>query len=222
MTLICIINLGLVFGINLLSPKQAGRAPLSIRLFSLFLCVFSLLLAATSASKILLYVGSFGMTRLRIYTLVFIVFLAVVLLAVLVRLFRKNVPYMKIALVAAAVLFLGSAFADVDRVIAAYNVGSYQSGRLASMDMDTLEELRSDAVVPYLLELTEDASPEVRQRARVILSNRAVALLHISVEGESVRVSDDCGDWRGWNVTTARARALLTEHFYEYYRIGTD
>ncbi len=219
MTLICIINLVIIFIINLISPKKGGSAVLSVRLFSLFLCVFSLLLAATSASKIFLYINRFGMTRLRVCTLVFIVFLTVLLFAVILRLFRKKVPYMKIAVFTATLLFLGSVFGNVDRVIAAYNVGSYQSGRLSSIDMDTLADLHSSTAVPYLLELTDDASPEVAQRARELLTFRADTLFNITVTERTAQITGNRGDWRAWNLTTSQARQLLREHFTAYYQI---
>ena len=52
--------------------------------------VFSLLLAATSLSKIVLYVSRFGMTRLRILTSIFTVLLIVIFLAVILVISAGN------------------------------------------------------------------------------------------------------------------------------------
>lgn len=213
MTLICAINLLIVFLATLLCRKKNGKVPMAVRLLELFLCLFSLVLAATSLSKIIMYVDRFGMTWLRIHTAAFILFLAVVFLAVIARLFWKKVPYIKIAMAAATILVLVSAFANVDRVIARHNVEGYLSGKYASIDMDTISNLDSDAVVPYLLELIDDQDDMVANRAKFQLSRRAVQMFVIQ---ENTLV-DDKNDLRGWNLCTAEAERLLRENFSEYY-----
>ena len=219
MSLLCAINLFIIFLSHLLCRKREGKAPLPVRLLCLFLCVFSLLLAATSLSKIVLYVSRFGMTRLRILTSIFTVLLVVIFLAVILRLFSRKTPYMKISLIAAFLLLLLTAYANVDRVIAAYNVGAYQSGKLSSIDMVTLENLDSNAVVPYLWELTGDADKNVAQEAKVLLSARADSLYAIEYNGSdgTCALGEPLYDWRSRDLTTARAMALLEEHFDEYY-----
>lgn len=219
MSLLCAINLLIIFLSHLLCRKREEKAPLAVRLLCLFLCVFSLILAATSLSKIILYVDSFGMTRLRILTSIFTVLLIVIFLAVIFRLFCKKTPYMKITLIAASLLLLVTAYANVDRVIAAYNVGAYQIGKLSSIDMDTLEYLDSNAVVPYLWELTGDADQNVAQQAKVLLSARADSLYSIryNVSNGTFELGKPLYDWRSRDLTTARAMALLEEHFDEYY-----
>ena len=219
MSLLCAINLFIIFLSHLLCRKREGKAPLPVRLLCLFLCVFSLILAATSLSKIILYVDRFGMTRLRILTSIFTVLLVVIFLAVILRLFSRKTTYMKISLIAASLLLLLTAYANVDRVIAAYNVGAYQSGKLSSIDMDTLENLDSNAVVPYLWELTGDADKNVAQEAKVLLSARADSLYAIEYNGAdgTCKLGEPLYDWRSCDLTTARAMALLDEHFDEYY-----
>ena len=159
------------------------------------------------------------MTRLRILTSIFTVLLIVIFLAVILRLFCKKTPYMKITLITASLLLLLTAYANVDRVIAAYNVGAYQSGKLSSIDMVTLENLDSNAVVPYLWELTGDADKNVAQEAKVLLSARADSLYAIEYNGAdgTCKLGEPLYDWRSCDLTTARAMALLDEHFDEYY-----
>ena len=219
MSLLCAINLLIIFLSHLLCRKRKEKAPLAVRLLCLFLCVFSLILAATSLSKIVLYVDSFGMTRLRILTSIFTVLLIVIFLAVIFRLFCKKTPYMKITLIAASLLLLLTSYVNVDRVIAAYNVGAYQSGRLSSIDMGTLENLDSNAVVSYLWELTGDTDQNVAQQAKVLLSARADSLYSIKYSGSdgTCALGEPHYDWRSRDLTTARAMALLEEHFDEYY-----
>lgn len=213
MTAVCAINLLIIFLANLICRKEAGKAPLAVRLLSVFFCIFSLLLAATSLSKLFLYVQSFGMTRLRITTSVFIVFLAIVFITVIFRLFFKKVPYIKVALIAAALLIAFTAFVNVDRVIAKYNIEAYLDGTLDSIDMDTIVELESAATTPYVLKLTDDSDRDVARRAKALLTWQADELFEV----KGGKIISSRSELRDWNLCTASAEKLLEEHFSEYY-----
>ncbi len=216
MAVICAINLLLLLGVNCVSRKRAGRPPLAVRLLSALLCVFSLLLIATAASKMLLYIDRYGMTRQRVETSVFMLFLAVLFVALLVRMFWSRVACLKIAVVTASLLLLAACYADVDRVVAGYNVRAWQSGRLETLDMEHLDQLRSDAVVPYLLELLDAPEEAIAQTARAQLSSRFAQ--HFTqyaarnYEDIDWRADEKPQDWRAWNLTSARARQLLWEN----------
>lgn len=218
MSAICAINLLIVFLANLLTKKKDDKTPRAVKLLSLFLCIFSLVLAATVLSKIGLYIHSFGMTRLRILTSLFTILLFVVFIAVAIRLFRKNVPYMKIAMFTATLLLLFAVFADTDRLVAAYNIRAYQSGKLDSIDMNTISELNSETVVPYVFDLLDDADEEVVIRAQSILSFHASRIFKIETsEAEPARLERKT-DWRSWNYAEEQAAALLEARFDEYYQ----
>lgn len=216
MSIVCAINLLIVFIGNLIVKKKEGKTPRSVTFLSLFLCVFSLLLAATVLSKIGLYIHSFGMTRLRILTSLFTILLAVVFIAVSIRLFKKNVPYMKIALVTATLLILFAAFADTDRLVAAYNIRAYQSGKLSAIDMETIRNLDSHAVVPYLTDLIHDNDPAVAEDAKTILSRHARELFDITSTDSGVKPVRE-SDWRSWNLAEQEAVDLLEKEFNNYY-----
>ena len=217
MTLISALNLLLILLVRLICRKTDGRLPISVRLLALFLCIFSLVLSATVLSKLVLYIGSFGMTRLRILTFIFTVFLIVVFLSVAVRLFVRKLPYMKIALAAAAVLTLLCAYGDIDRVTAHYNVDAYLSGRLETIDMSLLERMESDGIVEDVLRLVDVPDAEVAQQAKEILTAHADGLFRFyrTEDGEGYSLY---GDWRSWNATESKARDLLLTHFDEYYQ----
>lgn len=164
MCAIAAINLVLLFVTMLVVRKNEGRFPLLTKLLGGFLSVFTLLLIATALSKMILYIDGFGLTRLRVLTSVFMVFLALVFLAVTLRLFARKFPYMKVAVLSFCLLGLALSFCDIDTTIARYNVEAYQTKRLETVDVETLAEL-SDGAVPYLVELTKDADPEVARQA---------------------------------------------------------
>ena len=92
-------------------------------------------------------------------------------------------------------LVIGAAviWADVDTVVARYNVTAYQAGRLESIDVYYLDSLGSGAV-PYIARLTEDKDPNVARSAGNILKNR---------------YSPDT-DLRGWNYASHAAKPYRT------------
>lgn len=215
MATICAINLILIFAANLISRKRAGKAPLPLRLLSVFICLFSLVLIATTLSKMCLYIDCFGMTRQRILTSVFMVFLGILFLAVIARMFWKKAPCLKLAVVVGALLLITTCYADVDRIVAGYNVRAYQSGRLETIDMEHLGSLESGAAVPYLFELLEAEDAQVAEEALDILEDhfRDFYWLTWDEGGNPVLEPREAAtDWRAFNLATLRARDLLWEH----------
>lgn len=211
MAAICAINLGLIFLAQLICRKKSGKVSLAVRVLSTFICIFSLVLIVTALSKMFLYINSFGMTRQRILTSVFMLFLGIVFLAVIARMFWKKVPCLKIAVVVGAVLLIATCYADVDRVVAGYNVHAYQSGTLDSIDMEHLASLDSGAAVPYLFELLENtADPLVEEEARDILEDWFRVCYH--QEGNSLVPCEAASDWRALNLANIRAKELLWEN----------
>lgn len=196
MAAICAINLGIIaLAMGLI--KEADRKLLSIRLLCLFIGLVTLFLVTTASAKMFLYIGGFGLSRLRVLTEVVTVFLGIATLFVMIWLFVPKLPYMKAILLTALLIGATVIWADVDTVVARYNVTAYQTHRLESIDVSYLEELGSGAV-PYLVELTRDADEAVAAEAKEILQNWAA-------------YGSDSGDIRGWNYVNQVAADLLKE-----------
>lgn len=185
------INLGLVcLAMGLVERRE--KAPRLTAGFCLVLSLVTLALIAAASAKMLLYIGSYGLTRLRVLTQVIMVWLAVTAVMVCVGLLRPGFPYMKAVVLAALVLGALVFWADVDTQVARYNVRAYQQGRLETIDVSHLGQLGYGAV-PYLEELTHDSDPAVAGSAAAILTR------------ESCQVRD----FRDWNYSEARAEEIL-------------
>lgn len=165
MTVIAALNFAIVFGALLLSRKQNGKLSMPVRLLSLFISLFTLIIIATALSKMGLYIGSFGMTVLRITTSAFMVFLTVVFISLILRLFIPRVKVVQTALLAAGCVLLVLGCVNVNRVVASYNYDAYKSGALETVDVQTIAEL-GDEGVPYLVKLAEDRSVSVAIRSQ--------------------------------------------------------
>lgn len=211
MCILCIINLGLIGGCLAVSHKEEGKAPLITRLFCLFVLLFSLGLVAASAAKMALYIQSFGLTRLRVLTSVWMAMMTVVILAVTVRLFRPRFAYMRLCVMGIALIGLVTAYTDVDTTVARYNVTAYQDGRLKTVDVSMLEEL-SDGAVPYLAALTKSRDADISGQAVTALFRR---LDETGVWSESdgrkpVWTPQSATDFRTYSVDGRYAQEVLT------------
>lgn len=166
-TVACI-NLLILAFLRVTVRRQTEKLPLSARLFGSAVSLFTLLLIATAFRKMVLYVERFGLTPLRVYTSVFMVFLAVVFILSLIALWRKAMSVVRGSAITALMLFSLLLFANADGVIAAYNTKMYQNGHLSQVDVEQLYEL-GESAVKSLVELTEDKDEETARKARLFL-----------------------------------------------------
>ena len=167
MAWLCAINLG-IMALSVGLIKKEDTAPLLTRIICLFLGLVTLFLVVSASAKMFLYIGSYGLTRLRVLTQVIIFWLGLTTLIVTVWLFVPRLPYMKWVLILALIMGAATAWADVDTVVARYNVSAYQSGTLEEVDVYYLYTLGSGAI-PYIAELTSDADPVVAAKAEEYL-----------------------------------------------------
>lgn len=191
MAWLCAVNMGIIALAVGLVGKGAGKAPRLTRLICLFIGIVTLFLVATASAKMFLYIGSFGLTRLRVLTQVIIIWLGISTLILCLWLFLPKLPYMKVILVLALIIGAAVAWTDVDTLVASYNVNAYQSGKLESVDIDHLKSLGCGAV-PYLAELAQDEDPTVAHHAKTALTLYDY-------------VYEPSEDFRDWNYANYRA-----------------
>lgn len=172
MAVLALVNLGLMAGAVGLSAKQKGRAPLFTRILSLFVGIVTLFFVLTASAKMLLYIDSYGLTRLRVLTEVIMVFLALTTIFVSIWLFAPKFAYMKAVLLTALALCSITAWVDVDTFVAKYNIWAYQTGVSKYMDIDHLGEL-SQGAIPALEVLSADEDEDIAYMAKYYLRQAA-------------------------------------------------
>ena len=168
MTVIAAINFGLIFLSLLISRKKEGKSCVSLRIICTFIGIFTLIIIATALSKMFLYISSFGMTRLRIQTSAFMVFLAVVFISLIIRLYLPKVRVIRTAFVTSAVVLIALGVGNVNSIVADYNYKAYKNGTLESVDIDAIYDLGHEGV-PYLIKLAQDENLLVSDEAHEYL-----------------------------------------------------
>lgn len=190
------INLGLI-GLAVGLVDRKAPTPGLTRALCLILCAVTLFLIATASAKMLLYIGQYGLTRLRVLTQVIMIWLALIAVLASVRLLKPRFPYMKAAVLSALLLGAMVFWADVDAQVAQYNVRAYLEGRLETVDLSHLEDLGYGAV-PYIGELAGSGDPETAGRAADILEWKSA--------------SAQTGDFRDWNYSKAAAEEIRKQY----------
>lgn len=163
--LISLINLFLIILINSLCKYKDNKKPKALKTYIIILCVFTLMLITTALSKMVLYINTYGLTLMRVYTSWFMILLAIIFLIILFSVFKKDINVIKPTVIAFIIMFFVLSFSNVDGLIAKYNVKWYQSGKLNEIDINMMYEL-SDNAIKYVLPLTKSSDSVIANESK--------------------------------------------------------
>lgn len=164
LTAIAAINLAIIF-ISLIILKKSNAA---VKALCTFVSIFTILLSVTALSKMLLYIKSFAMTELRIITCAFMIFIFIVFISVIIRIYLPRTQVLKTALITAAGILLILGTVNVNSVVAKYNYEAYSDGRITEIDVEKIYNTGAEGV-PYLIELTKSPDEEISNNAKFYL-----------------------------------------------------
>jgi hypothetical protein len=157
------INLAVLVVSHLIIKREAGEEPKALLIGTLIISLFTILLITTALSKMIMYINTYGLTQLRVYTGWFMLLLLFIFTVVSIRQFSKfNMA--KTVIVGFVLMFMVLSYGNVDGLIAKYNISRYASGTLPTIDIDMIDNL-SDAAVPYIYNLylrTDEKDLEMR------------------------------------------------------------
>ena len=122
------INLSVLALANTFAGKPRTSSTL-LRGLNCALSVLSLLLLGTAASKMALYIAAYGLTTKRVLTSVFLLWLALVFVALLVWQTRK-IPLVRVCTLAGVILFCALCVVPVTSCIQQYNMARVENGTL--------------------------------------------------------------------------------------------
>lgn len=142
---VCCINVFVIACMGFFAKRTDGRRSLMLRIYGVFLCVSSLLLAGTALAKMFLYIRVYGMTQLRIYTTWFMLLLVIGFGVLLVRQFREDLNLGRIGTVVFTVMFALLCFSRPDAWMTRCNAEMYLNGQIEQFDNEVLYEMSEDA-----------------------------------------------------------------------------
>lgn len=144
--IVSVINFFMILLCTVFTKRNGDEHKLPVKIITMITSVFTLILIATALSKMILYIKAYGLTPLRVYTSLFMVFLTVVFIFVMIKLFVKKFRAIPLALLVGFVLFASVGF-GMDGFIAKYNVDRYVDGSLSSVDLGTLYDLGDEGAI---------------------------------------------------------------------------
>ena len=125
MAQLCGMNLGLLCLV--IWKIRQEKLPRLTKIAGTFLAAITIFLVLTASAKMVMYIGSYGLTRLRVLTEVIMIFMGITTVIVSLWLFVPKLPYMKAILVIGLLMGAAVSWADVDTVALFDVVGSFQN-----------------------------------------------------------------------------------------------
>jgi len=196
---VSVLTLGLILGLCWLARRETSRQTQVFNGLSSLMVGLVLVILASAFQRLRLYEAAYGYTQLRLYSHVFMVWLAVAFVWFLVTLWRWPDRFAIGAFLAALGFLITLNAINPDAFIARQNLARYEaSGKL-------------DAY--YLARLSEDAVPVlVLAVDRVTGDEREVLSEHLRYRLESMEESARWRSWPSFHLARQRAYDLLAEN----------
>ena len=200
---VAVINLIVVICVQSFVRSFEGKASISIKIEIAVISVFTIGLAATAFRKMYMYIETYGLTQLRVYTSMFMVFLAIVFAIIIVRQVKTFNSSAAVVLLALIMVF-AFAYGNIDGHIARYNLDRYEDGTLELMDEATIASL-GDGAVPYLYSTYKDMEPG---KARDMLH---AAIIEKGSSGKPGQLDKEHNSWKYRSIQSVRAYEIKTD-----------
>lgn len=212
---ICVINIAIISIINIVTKRGSeNKVSKPLKAAEFFISMFSIVLLTTAMSKMKLNIEIFGLSKYRLLVSMFMVMLLVIILFFVIHIFCPKVKYMQPIIIFCSALFIICAFADMDCVVAKYNVNAYSNNKIESIDVNYLDNL-SDSAVPYIIELANDKNDEVAQEARNCILYRVEYDfgVNFTVSENGVLEYNGIGDLREFNFVKKLSNKMICDYY---------
>lgn len=163
------------------------------RILRILLCIVSVctcVMILSAAYRMLLYVGEYDLTFLRVLVLWFLLVLMFIFLGVIYNLYSKKFRLFRYIMTVVSIFYIGFSFSHVDSIIASYNISK----------METMDQMD----VGYLIYgLSDDAAPEI---AKLDKENLRYKGMVESVDLYFAEIHSEESSWRTWNLSRQQAK----------------
>ena len=216
---ISVINISIISAVNIFTKKENGRLSKALQAVECFISLFSVLILITAMSKMVLNIEVFGLSKYRLLVSLFMVMLAVIIAFFVLHIFLPKISYMQPIIIICSTLFIAFSFADMDNLVAMYNVNAYANERIETLDLEYMYYNLSDSAVPYMIAVAngsrDGVNEELAQEAEQYLFNKIQYgkdnELFLTKEGVMEVRSDT--DFRAFNLTVRTANLMLADYF---------
>lgn len=209
---ICVINLAVVSLVSVFSERKNKKLPAFIKVLSVFISMFSVLLLVVAMQKMRLNIQTYGLSVNRILVSAFMLMIGVVIAFFILHIFAPKVKYMQPIIIICSVIFVALTFSDIDRIAADYNISAYTSGKLETLDVEAIAWM-SDSAVPSLVELTKNEDEKIADKAKKELANVTFYRVDLIENSEENTLKESDTDFRSYNRARRNANRAVIEYF---------
>lgn len=164
---ICAINVVIISAVSMLTKRKKGKVSAGIKVLSLFISLFSVLMIITAIQKMKLNITTYGFTRNRLLVFVFMLMTLVVICFFILHIFVPKLSYMQPIILICSVMFVALSFMNIDAFTFEQNYQAYQKGTLEKMDLYTISTLNNSDL--YYVRLAEKNDEKLSHKAVVKL-----------------------------------------------------
>lgn len=203
---VAFINLAIIILLMRFTKRnEKGELPVFVKALMTFIAAFSIFFIATAVAKMAMYIKTYGLTSLRIFTTVFMVATCAFIVAFIVRIYDINANTLKYAIAFSLVIFSLLTAVGLERTVASYNVNAYLSGKHASIDLEYLYGL-GDTAIPYIAKLKDCSDEKISNQAKACIQSFFYWKLNDTVVG---------GDYKAEN-------GLMTRTYHKDWRFSLN
>lgn len=138
---VALINLSVIAVVMFFIKEGKSSVPKAARFFTVTLSFLTLCLIFTALAKMQMYINMYGMTPLRIYTSIFMIYLAVLFVTLIARQFISRIKFTAAAYLLACAVIIVMSVLPIDGFIADYNIKKSLNGEIHSISSVELNKL---------------------------------------------------------------------------------
>lgn len=194
---VALLNLGIVLALLQLTGRE-GKGWCVVQLLSSLLAALSGVILVSAAWRMTLYVLAYGLSFKRALTYWGMVMIALLLAAACVKVWREKFQFFRFAAVAALAGWLMLNYANVDHIVAQYNVNAYLSGSLAQVDLLYLTNLSYEALP--VLEKKLDRGIIIKEAPDRDCEPDGVFTLEDLLRDRVSQARWECARWENWSL----------------------
>lgn len=144
---VTLINLAIIIFISFFSQKHGRNKPAALKFYTLALSFSTIILIIVSISKMIMYISEYGLTRLRFYTMWFMLLCAAVFILIIAKQFNFDMKFSAWFSGIFTVMFAFLCFCSPDYLIAKYNIEMYRAGYLDELDTSMIYDMSDDGIL---------------------------------------------------------------------------
>ena len=214
---ICAINVAIISLVSILTKRAKGKLSPAIKILSLFISLFSVLLVVVAMQKMRLNISIYGLSNNRVLVCTLMVMLLIIIAFFILHIFAPKVSYMQPIIVICSAMFMALSFANIDALCADYNIKAYQSGRIETLDTVNIRK-SSDSAIPYLIELAKSDDEVISNSAKtqlaIYINNNGYLELERKLDKYiGIKIDSDVFDFRYYNKARNDAYTMLRDYY---------